>query len=873
MKSTYVKYIFSSLRKDFSRIAAIIGIVVLASGFLVGLLSTTPDLFQTMDNYYDETSFMDIQLRSTIGFDEETLTYIEDNISDIQNIDMTSDDETYITIDGTRAYASISYRSFNSDSNNYLTLVEGRYPTSSDEVVLLEYNSSLAEYQIGSTITYNDETFTVVGSVRNPMYITYQSETSYTTGATIEAYVYLDSSYYEDLTFTTVYITFNKAVSMNAFEDEYEAYIEEKIADLQEISADALQVTIDNIKDTIYDEVYDSVYDAALQEAADAISEILGREISKELVEQFLDLPLFTSIKDQFEQTIATTANELIDEQIANYNPTWYILDRDSISSAYQFKTDALKVQTISYIFPPFFLLIAVLVCLSSMSRIITRDRAIIGTFKALGFSKFKIASKYLLYGLVSSLIGCVAGCFIGIFAIPAIIMSLYGSIYYLATLAYTFQALMVIGFTILMLVLLLAVVIGVILNNLKQPAAVLMLGNKSPKPGKKILLERIPILWKHLKFKYKSMLRNIFRFKKNLLMMIIGIGGCVGMLVAGFGLTDSFSVFQNEQFDTIIKYDALVLLSEENTDLSETFESIQTDLEYESIYYQSVTLSEDESYSLSLISSADNIDSYIGLYNEDNLIEFTSTSVVVSKQISQDFDLYAGDEITINSDFGEKTLIITDVFNNYVSNYLIIGSDIFNTVMIENTTVEADTYNAYLLNILTDDEDIKEEVIDTLINNLLVSTVSSTDALKETYNTIISNLSLVVILIIFLSGALAVIVIYNLTDININERIREMATLRVLGYRRREVLMYILREIFFMSVIGILIGLGIGVFLHWFVVVNIGSVGLLFSTAISWQSYVYSILIAMVFVTIVTMCFYPKIKKINMAESLKSVD
>ena len=200
------------------------------------------------------------------------------------------------------------------------------------------------------------------------------------------------------------------------------------------------------------------------------------------------------------------------------------------------------------------------------------------------------------------------------------------------------------------------------------------------------------------------------------------------------------------------------------------------------------------------------------------------------------------------------------------------MGEKVYNE-LFNNEETSNFIYNSYLIDFISDNQDDIGVAIDYLSNLDVVSSVSSTTSTRQMYDSIIDNLSMIVILIVILSGALAAIVIYNLTDININERIREIATLRVLGYRRREVLMYILREIFVMATIGIAIGLGIGVFLHWFIVINIESVGILFSLTISWQSYIYAILIAWVFVIAVTMCFYPRIRKINMAESLKSVD
>ncbi len=871
LKSKFAKYIFTSLKSDFSRIIAVILIVGLANSFLIGLLSTTPDLFKAMDSYYDESRFMDVSIRSTVGFDKETLSYVDENISDIQSIDITSEQEQYITIDGVRSYAQITYRSLDSDSTNYLTLVSGRYPTNENECLILEAKASSSDFKLNSKIVIDDKQYNAVGIVKNPMYVTYQSETSLTSGMSIESFIYLDDKYVDDLTYTNMYISFNQAKKYDSFSDRYDDYIEKKVEDLQDISKKALQIRVDSLSESIKEEARDEVELAIKNEIIAQVKEEYGIDITIEIIDAYLASN--DDLRATYEEEVEKALQEVVDEQISSLSPTWYVLDRDSVTSAYLFKTDALKMQTISLIFPPFFFLIAMLVCLASMSRIITRDRTYIGTLKALGFSKRKISLKYILYGLVSSLIGCIGGAIIGIFAIPTAIMMIYSSVYYIHALTFTFQSLYVFGFSALMIVLLLAVVIGVILSNLREPAAQLMLGNKSPKPGKKILLERIPFLWKHIKFKYKSMFRNIFRFKKNLLMMIIGVGGCTGMLLTSFGLQDSFNVIKNDQYNTIIKYDALLTINENNYDLKNEFDNLFIDVNYITTNYQRVTLKEDEAYNIQLIATNENLNDFVGLFDNNNdPIVFDENSIIISKQLSNNFDIDKNDSIIINTDFGEKTLSVSDVCINYIDNYIFMGEIVYNE-LFNNEETSNFIYNSYLIDFISNNQDDIGAAIDYLSNLDVVSSVSSTTSTRQMYDSIIDNLSMIVILIVILSGALAAIVIYNLTDININERIREIATLRVLGYRRREVLMYILREIFVMATIGIAIGLGIGVFLHWFIVINIESVGILFSLTISWQSYIYAILIAWVFVIAVTMCFYPRIRKINMAESLKSVD
>lgn len=858
---TYWKYIRKSFKGDFTRIIAIISIVALGIGFLVGLLSTTPDLYKSMDTYYDSTNFADVTIRSTIGFSEGTDDFLKENISEINDIVMTSEKETYIDIGENRLLARISYRSFDENRNDKLELIEGRLPNNKNECLMLESKDSKIAYTVDSVFSLQEEnitnTYTIVGVVKDPYYIAAQSEQSLITGAAIESILYFDEAYYDDLVYTNASITFTKTKEMDSFGKEYENYVERKMAEISAISDDALNLRIEEINFVIREK--------ALEESKNLIREYLSF-LPEEAIEEIIK-----DIENQqwFQDIVDANAEEAFDELVSSMAPAWYVLNRDMVKSAYTFKSDASKVQTISTIFPPFFFLIALLVTLSSISRIITKDRQFIGTFKALGFNKKQISLKYILYGLVSSIIGCAIGVGIGLFALPAVLMYTYQSLYYIPMMSFVFVPGYVITFSALMVLLVLAIVISVSLINLKEPAASLMLGGKAPKPGKKILLEKIPFVWNKMKFKYKSMFRNIFRFKKNLMMMIIGIGGCSALLLTGFGIQDSFSAITNEQYSLIIKYDAIVSVNP-GINADEVFNTSTES--YTNIMYQHGTVKKNETINVEIIGANQDILKFVGFYDSKlNEIDFNDDSVIISKQIADELDVGENNVIQLDTDYGTKNIIITDVCQNYVSNYVYFGSKSYKRYFKEE--INESTSNTYILKMNNLDEETIEKRYSDLTKNPDVTSVMTTADSRKTYDGIVNNLSMVVLLITILSGGLAAIVIYNLTDININERIREIATLRVCGYRRREVLFYIIREILFMSIIGILIGLGIGAFLHWFIMVNIQSIGLMFSNTIKWSSYLITIAISFVFVIGVSMCFYPRIRKINMAESLKSVE
>lgn len=869
MKKTYFRYLLASIKNDLVRLSTITAIVALGMSFLVGLLSTTPDLYASMDAYYDETNFNDIFIKSTIGFSNDTPDYIMENISDVSNATLATESDQFITMNNRRVYAHIVYEDLTANDMNTLEVLIGRLPTNASECVLLETNDSLVDYNLGDKIIVDDNEVTIVGTVTDPTFITYQIETSLVTGNALEAIVYFNSKHFDDLIYTTLYINFANTAKMNSFGDEYAEFIEEKKGEIENISQLLIDLRIAEIRSSYYDQVYQTVYQAAYDATLIEVQEYLANlGLSADMAPIIMEIVINS---DSFLEEVNNATNEALDSVIEELSPSWYILDRDSVSSAYVFKTDASKVNTIALIFPPFFFAIAMLVTLSSMSRIISKDRQVIGTFKALGYSKRSISTKYIVYGLMSSLFGTIAGVVIGLFLFPYIFMTIYQTIYHITIFTYVFTSTYVFGFGLLMIGLISLVILLTILGTLRESSVSLMSGQKAPKPGKKILLERIKPLWKHMSFKYKSTFRNIFRFKKNLLMMIIGIGGCSGMLLAGFGIQDAFDTLVDVQFGGIMKYDGIVTLTENGLDPTLIFEE-NDPIAYKAIINDRGTMSKNESYSVQIIASDSGISEFIGIYDVNNHQEITLNdyTVVITEQLATDFGIDVNETITLNTDYGTTSIKVTNIAENYVNNYVYMGAGAYYSYFGKNV---ADAYNAFIIKATSTDEVLVETAFDKLISSEYVASFLTSTSTKDAYNAIVSNLSSIVLVVIVLSGALAAIVIYNLTDININERIREIATLRVLGYRRSEVLMYILREIFIMAIIGVLVGICVGLFLNWFILININSIGLIFSSSIDWTSYIYTILLSIAFVVLVSLCFYPKIRRINMAESLKSVE
>lgn len=850
MKKIHLKYIFKCIKDDLSRLIAITVIVLLSIGFLTGLMGSPKDLRASFNKYYQETNLLDVYIQSTIGFSIDDLDFLKENVDGIDKIEDYYQVDEYVYLDSTRIQGRVIYREFSEDSIDKLTLVEGSLPTSSTECVMLNPKNSMVSYSVGDVITINEINYTIVGKVNDPFYISNQPETTTIGNGVLDGVIYFDKSFINDYEVTMIKITFNESNNYSSYDSKYTNFINTKVDEISNLSLERLEIRKEELKEQFIEQAENEAKDELREQIINFVPSLEGTTTLESIIDYIVST-------DMFQQNVAAAVEEAFNEFIGNNTLKWYVLTRNEIPSYYMANVDVDKIDTIAKILPVFFFLIALLVSLSSITRIIQKDRPQIGTFKSLGYSKGTIFEKYVIYGLLSTLIGCIVGATLGTFILPYVIMQIYRSLYDIPIMVFVFDYSNVLLYSSIMIILILLCIMLVAFSALKEHVSTLFSG-KAPTAGKKILIERITFLWKHLSFKQKSMLRNVFRFKKNLIMMLIGIGGCTGILLTSFGLKDSLSVIQTTQYNEIIKYDLIVSVNDINDNpINESSES-------EPIYYLTgEVLSQNENIDVSILSS-NNLTNYVNLFDND----FNENSIIVTNQIADQLNLKVGENIVVDCPSQNifVQLRVSGITTNYINNYIYLGEKAFKNYFGDLTK------NAFLVkNDMTSDE-LTSYTRELLLNNNVTS-VSSTSDIAYTYENILNNLNSIVAILVLLSGALIAVVIYNLTDIIITERIKEIATLRVTGYTRRESLLYIFREIIFMTILGICLGLVIGVFLHRYVMINITSIGLCFGESIAPLSYLYTIILALGFMIITTTCFYPKIKKIQMAEALKSVE
>ena len=509
--------------------------------------------------------------------------------------------------------------------------------------------------------------------------------------------------------------------------------------------------------------------------------------------------------REEFNSKISDAEKELDDaeEEVNSIErPTWYILDRQQNAGYVSYMQDTDRVANLAQVFPIVFFIVAALISLTSMTRMVEEQRVQIGTLKALGYNKLQIASKYIIYATLATVIGGLIGLVIGFSILPKVIADIYAMVYDVPDVILEFNmTYATAGMLAAMLCTIGATVISCY-KTLKQKPATLM-RPKAPKPGKRVLLERITFIWKRLNFTKKVTARNIFRYKKRFMMTIIGVGGCTALIIAGFGLRDAISSMIPSQYGKIDLYNISVTLKDEykNEEL-ENIDNILKNYEYTedvlNANVQSVTIDKnDNTQSIQLIvpQNVENLSNFIVLESRtdnDEKYVLDDTGVIITEKLSKLLDIKVGDEIKIlNSDDKECNVKVNAITENYIYHYIYMTPNLYN--QLYDTRIG---YNVVYVN-TTDMEELEEDELgeQILSNSDYISGVTFMSNTENIFAEVMNNMDLVVWILIISAGLLAFVVLYNLLNANITERIRELATIKVLGFYDKEVYDYISRE------------------------------------------------------------------------------
>lgn len=560
--------------------------------------------------------------------------------------------------------------------------------------------------------------------------------------------------------------------------------------------------------------------------------------------------------------------------------PKWHVLDRTSIQSYATYKNDAQSIAAIGTVFPIIFFLVAALVSLTTMTRMVEEERTQIGTLKALGYKKSAITAKFVWYALLSTLLGSVVGVVLGESLLPIVIIRTYRTVY--MHLTQTVVQPHILNAVVATVLALLATVGGAVAASARvlseNPAA--LMRPEAPKIGKRTFVEDIDFIWMRLNFAQKAACRNLFRYKKRLFMTILGVAGCMALLLAGFGIRDSVEMLPEKQFNRVFSYQGTVgadtsLSRAERRQLLSKVASVEGVTEYlqtKSIVTYAETEKGDTSAYLIVPQDTVKLGEYVHLrearFPHDD-VALTDDGILITEKFAKALGVSAGDMITIKEDETAEPVgdvRVAGVVENYLSSYIYMTPNIYKALYGETASL-----NAALIKVdpSADTNAVAEDLLD--ING--VTSVSMNATTQAQVNSMLGNLNVIIAVMILAAGLLAFIVLYNLNNINITERRRELATLKVLGFYPGELAAYVYRENVILTLFGTVLGMGLGFVLHWFVMQTVETETVMFGAEMRFTSYLFAILLTIVFAVLVNALMYFRMKKIDMIESLKSVE
>ena len=651
--------------------------------------------------------------------------------------------------------------------------------------------------------------------------------------------------------------------------------IEKSIADVNERVTTAEQFIEDYPAAAAAARVKIAEGEAKLEEAE---KEIQDGEIALERAKEDYEL---AAEDTEAEINAAQEKLDKSEDEINNVKlPKWYILDRTSIPSYATYKNDAQSIAAVGTVFPIIFFLVAALVSLTTMTRMVEEERTQIGTLKALGYKKSAITAKFVWYALLSTLLGSIVGVALGESLLPIVIIRTYRTVYmHLTQTVVQPHILNAVAATALALLATVGGAVAASARVLSESPAALM-RPEAPKIGKRTFVEDIDFIWMRLNFAQKAACRNLFRYKKRLFMTILGVAGCMALLLAGFGIRDSVEMLPEKQFDRIFSYQGTVgadtsLSRAERRQLLSKVASVEGVTEYlqtKSIVTYAETEKGDTSAYLIVPQDTVKLGEYVHLrearFPHDDVM-LSDDGILITEKFAKTLGVSAGDMITMKEDETAEPVgdvRVAGVVENYLSSYIYMTPNIYKALYGETASL-----NAALIKVdpSADVNAVAEDLLD--ING--VTSVSMNATTQAQVNSMLGNLNVIIVLMILAAGLLAFIVLYNLNNLNITERRRELATLKVLGFYPGELAAYVYRENVILTLFGTVLGIGLGFVLHWFVMQTVETETVMFGAEMRFTSYLFSVLLTVLFAVLVNALMYFRLKKIDMIESLKSVE
>lgn len=896
---TYLKASFREITQSKGRFIAITVIIFLGTFLFVGVKATGPILNHSASAYVDGQQLADLQVTSTMGLTEEDL--------DVAAKADTAVESAYQFYAAVNSDEVVQVNSYNKEQSlNQLLVKEGRLPEEKNEIIL-DTEAKNYGYHLGDSYTFEDtdnlskETYTIVGFADSPIYISVAERGYANVGSGVVSYfAYVPENNFTMDVKSILYFAFDDVQTLETYGDAYvekmdshQESIEALFADrpqarLAEIKADAMeditpaqdeladnQAKLDDAQTQLDDaKAQLDEQEAALSQLPQAQQAALNSQITAgkaELAQQQETLDEQQETLDDAQQTIQDNLADLDDLE----EPTYLYNQRKDNPGFQEYGGLSDRIAAIANVFPVFFFFIAALITFTTLSRMVEENRKEIGTLKALGYGKAEISIKYLIYALLSSTIGIVSGAVLGTELLPRLIYFLSSDRYLLDGIRVYYVWSPIILAAGAFLIAALGACLFVLIKELREkPAQLLQV--RAPKPGKRIFLERITPLWSRLSFNQKVSFRNIFRYKSRMVMAIIGIAGCTGLMVAGVGLKDSLGSVTSKQFGPITDYQAVVTLADSK---EATLEKAETTLADDPAVNSTLAVNSEtieirpknqgkQSLTLMVPDDNDAFAEYVHLTSPDGEeLSLTDQGAVLTMKYAELYDIHVGDTLTFyNSDQVSFEVNISGIAENYLGNSLYLSQETY-----EAMTDSTSTPNTLLLKSDTMSQKQEETLSTTLLKTDSVKNTTFLSTQINTQNESMGNLDSIVLILVVLSGALAFVVLYNLTNINVSERIRELSTIKVLGFYNKEVTMYIVRENIVFTLFGILAGYAVGYFLTDFILMQASMENMVFPLVINWPAYALAGGMTILFTVIVMFVTHVRLTHVNMIDALKS--
>lgn len=821
------KDIRRTIFRNKKRFCSILIITALGVMMLSGLKAACDDLRYSADQFYDAQQVFDIQIVSTMGLDEDDLAALR-KADGIERAEGVYRETVYTSVKGSSQNTDVQTLG---GQLNTPYLLKGRLPENEKEIAVSKTYADDSGKTIGDTIRFHEpsqirSTYTISAIVQDPSDLNNKDGAASFRSISASRYVcFIREDGISIPAYTAAYVQVKGSRDMASYSDEYEALIKRTKETLEQ-----------DVKQQQEDRRYD------------------------ELTEQ-MKLAAY-AIDPQAAAYVDTSSIE---------HPKWYIQDRSSLSSYSNIESDAASIEAVGTAFPIVFFTVAILIALTTITRMVEEERLLIGTYKALGFRNIEIMKKYLLYAGSACLLGGIIGDIGGFLLLPKFVFSIFQTLYLLPNYRLQFDAWYGIGGIALFTGGILIAVWIAVHGELKHMPAILM-RPKAPRTGARVLLERIRPLWRNLTFLNKVTARNLFRYKKRMLMTVFGIMGCSALVLCAMAINDSVSALIPRQYEHIYRYDLMVMKDDEHV-----YQSLSRDDEVSeclALLVDNATIkssgNKEERVQLMVFPEQADVASYLSLEDLDgDPVTLEEGDVFVTQNASQVLDFSVKDTIRVqNSDLMEKRVKVTGIVQNYLGNTIYMSENTYESLFGSYRE------NAVLANFRGNiSEQQKDSYVQKLEDRDGVLSVVSTSSMQDAFETSFSLITSVVYLILAMAAALAFVVLFTLSTTNISERVRELATIKVLGFHDKEVHSYVNKETLLLTFLGILAGLPAGTILAQSLTYVLNMPSIHFAVTIHPISYLYTVILSFGFAVIVNLITNRVLNHIDMVESLKSME